>query len=151
MSIFDGPQITPQQSAEAQQTAEARNNYQSPSDIYAEITREWWADQQTRFQPLEQMANDMILDPTRRNEIWQEGLDATSNAVENSFERGANRLETLRSRTNQVQSARGKKSSDRLNSLAKTTTSITARNKAREVLADTEMRVLSGTGTNPGS
>ena len=116
----------------------------SPSSVYAGMNREWWADQQRRYLPLEDMANDMVLDPERRSEIIQEGLDATTNAVESSFKRSADRLETLRSRTNQSQSTRSKRSASRLDQLGKAATTVTARNSARDFMEETENTILGG-------
>lgn len=114
----------------------------SPSAINASITREWWADQQARYNPLEDMANDMILNPERRGQIRQEGLDVTTQAVEGSFNRSADRLETLRSRTNQAADARSQRSNSRINDLTKTATTVTARNSARRFMDETENAVL---------
>lgn len=114
----------------------------SPSAINASITREWWADQQARYNPLEDMANDMILNPQRRNQIRNEGLDMTTQAVEGSFDRSADRLETLRSRTNQAQNPRSQRSNSRINELTKTAATVTARNSARRFMDETEDTIL---------
>ena len=114
----------------------------SPTETYAALNRQWWEDQQSRYQPLEDMANDMVLNPEKREAILQSGLDKTTDAVNNSFERADNRLETLRSRTNQMQTERSKSSNSRLNALNKTATGVAARNSAREYIEDTETRMI---------
>lgn len=116
----------------------------SPSSIYAGMTREWWADQQARYFPLEDMTTENLLDPAKRQALRSEGLAATTKAVDNSFNRAGNRLETLRSRTNQSQSARNAESASRLDAVTKTATTVTARNSARQFMDETENAVLGG-------
>lgn len=129
---------------EENQTTRATTVSSSPSAIYAGLAREQWEDQQQRYMPFEQMVNDMILDPSRRDAIRQEGLDGVTESVDSSFNRASNQLETLRSRTNQSQSTRGVSSSNRLESLHKTAATVSARNGARQFMDETEDAILSG-------
>jgi len=116
----------------------------SPTDISASLNREWWEDQQARFEPLQQMANDMLLDPEKRQGLINEGVNAVSNAVDDSFDRASTRLKTLRSRTNQQQSSRSMKSNSRLDRLSRTATTVGARNAARDYIRETETDLIGG-------
>jgi len=116
----------------------------SVSQQAANLNREWWADQQARYFPLEDMANDMILDEETRRANRDHVLERVTNDIGASFERSENRLETVRSRGNQVQSQRSEKTSNRLNDIQKAATTVSARNAARQGMDETELQIIGG-------
>ena len=113
-----------------------------PSENYAAIIRDQWQDYVDRFGPLEDMANDMLLDPARRRETRAEFASAATSEVNNAFDRAENRTETLYSRSNQRRTARQQKATDRTNLLERTAATVSARNASRDYADDLESSLL---------
>lgn len=117
---------------------------ESPSATYARISREQFADEQARFLPLQKMANDLVLNPEKRNQILEHGRNQATEEVDHAFGRAENRLETLGSRSNQMRSARQIEASDASNALHKTAATVSARNRTTQYFDEKQAELLAG-------
>lgn len=115
-----------------------------PSQNYAQITQAQYLDQVNRFDELTQMAVDDVMDPEQLMKQQQAGLGYANEAVANSYERNANRQETLRSRFGVKQTAREKKAQTTRNAASRGALAVMTRNNTRGYLDDQNMSLLAG-------
>lgn len=125
-------------------TENASGNARSPDDLYADISRAQMLDWENRFEPIEEIARAQVMDPEARQDLINQGVQITTDAVNTSFDRGAARSNEQRSRSNVEQSASQAQSNDRQNQLARTQTMVQSRNQTRSYLREQENDLLMG-------
>lgn len=116
-----------------------------PDDVFANITRAQALDLENRFYPLDDLNQATVMDPERRAELHGQAMGIVDSAVDNSFARADERMQTLRSRSNTQLRADEQESLDRQSALSKTATKVQSRNATRSYLRERDNEILMGT------